>query len=291
MARKAAKMASRKKASVNKSTLKKAKSQMVWPDKLIVSRVIYSALALLLIAGMVWSYLWIEKNYQPQEDFLPIRLVEIEGTLIQVSREEIIQRLLESPTDNFNEIEGQLDKVPTSIGFLASDLELLEQQIETIAWMQNAKLRRVWPDKLHIDVKEHTAIARWNQDSLINEYGEIFTPDSIKGTEHLPLINGPEQELQQLLTSFKQVQLQLDSVELGLRVLNLNHRYSWSLELANGIQLQVGRKNLMERVERFVALYPLLQRESDLPIVKVDLRYDTGLAVQRLQDATLQASL
>jgi len=78
---------------------------------------------------------------------------------------------------------------------------------------------------------------------------------------------------------------------LQLNSLNINHRYSWSLELTNGIKLQVGRKHLLQRVERFIRLYPLLKSESDLSIEKVDLRYDTGLAVTRLETSEMQASL
>ncbi|MCP3674495.1 MAG: FtsQ-type POTRA domain-containing protein [Gammaproteobacteria bacterium] len=177
------------------------------------------------------------------------------------------------------------------LGFFSSDLELIEEQLEAISWLQKVELRRVWPDRLHIKIKEHKAIAHWNSGALINEYGGIFKPSDVTGLDTLPILSGPEQELLNMLKTFKALQELLTPIDMQLKVLNLNHRYSWSLQLANGIDLEVGRKNLIQRVERFITLYPLLKRESDLVIAKVDLRYDTGLAVTRVETSELQASL
>ena len=252
----------------------------------------YFFLGLLAIAGLVFSYLWIEKTYQSTDDLMPLRVVEIEGTLEKVTREEILEKILKGKV-------AESKSVPTDseiVGFFSSDLELMEQRLESLSWVQKVELRRVWPDKLNIKIKEQKAIARWNTKSLINEYGKLFTPVSLDGAVSLdgtalPLLTGPEEELSQLLETFRDIQKRLESIDLQLAVLNLNHRYSWSLELVNGITLQVGREHLLERVERFVSLYPLLQRESKLAIEKVDLRYDTGLAVTRVETSEMQASL
>ncbi len=228
---------------------------------------------------------------QQQADLMPIRVVEIDGTLDHVSKDEILELLLSSTDKAFIGDEKIADTNSKEIGFFSTDLLLIEQKLETIPWLQKAELRRVWPDRLQIKVKEQKAIARWNEDSLINVYGEIFTPKTIDDSLGLPMLTGPRQELKKLLDTFTELQLLLEAAELQLEVLNLNHRYSWSLVLSNGIELQVGRTHLIERVERFIALYPLLQKESKLPIAKIDLRYDTGLAVTRLETSELQASL
>lgn len=286
----ARKPTNKKSTAVNKmATRRKAADQKLVIVKRIVSRRnIYIGL-LLVISGLLATYFWLGIYEKQTKDLMPIRVVKIEGDLQQVSREQIIEQLLKEPAADFaeqNSLQGS-----EYIGFLGSNLQLLEQRLETIAWLQTAELRRVWPDKLHIKIQEQKAIARWNDDSLINQFGEMFTPERITGLEALPLLTGPDQEIQKMLQTFKELQQLLTAVELKLAVLNLNKRYSWSLQLSNGIQLQVGRKNLVERVERFIALYPLLRSESKLPIAKVDLRYDTGLAVTRLETSELQASL
>ncbi|MFT5451942.1 MAG: cell division protein FtsQ [Enterobacterales bacterium] len=250
------------------------------------AKVGYFLLGFLVIAGMVFSYLWIEKTYRSSDDLMPLRVVEIEGKLEKVTREEILEQILKGKVTGTKSIENNAEIV----GFFSSDLELMEQRLKSLPWVQKVELRRVWPDKLNIKIKEQKAIARWNAKSLINEYGQLFTPVSLDGLK-LPLLTGPEEELSQLLETFRDIQKRLESIDLQLAVLNLNHRYSWSLELVNGITLQVGREHLLDRVERFVSLYPLLQRESKLAISKIDLRYDTGLAVTRVETSEMQASL
>jgi len=280
-----------KAASTNKMATpkKKAATKTKSVFTLVSLKTVTFAVLALTITSAAIVYMLNGQAYQPSTDLMPIRVVKIEGELKYLSREQIIEQLLnESGTEitEQNKVEGS-----GYIGFLGSDLQLLEQRLEWIPWLQKAELRRIWPDRIHIKVQEQKAIARWNDDDLINKFGEIFTPETIKGFEHLPLLTGPDHELKNMLQTFKELQQLLTTVELQLEVLNLNHRYSWSLELANGIQLQVGRTDLIDRVERFIALYPLLRRESELPITKVDLRYDTGLAVTRLETSELQASL
>ena len=275
---KASKMATRKKtASVKVKRSRTMLSAKIW----IISFGIAIALAAVI------SNFWIEKSEKPATDFMPIRVVEIEGRLNHVSRDEIMAKLMHKAKNSIPGTEPEAEV----LGFFSSDLVLIEEQLETIAWLQNVELRRVWPDRLHIKIKEHKAIAHWNSEALINEYGNIFKPSDIEGLDILPMLTGPEQELSNMLETFKALQGLLTPVDMQLKVLNLNHRYSWSLQLANGIELEVGRKHLIQRVERFVALYPLLKRESDLLIAKVDLRYDTGLAVTRFETSKLQASL
>ena len=276
------KMATRKKGA----SVKEKQSQKLDRAKLLI---IVTGL-LIATAAAIYAIVPHQQFDQSSKKFMPIRLVEIEGSLIHVTRELIIAKL--KKVDNSgNDEQSDTEDSSQLDGFFSTDLQLLEQELQTIAWLQKVELRRVWPDRLRIKVKEHRAIARWNKDELINQLGEIFKPESIDGLEQLPLLTGPEEELQLLLLTFRELQQLLAPIELQLDVLNLSHRYSWSLELANGIQLQVGRKHLIQRVERFVALYPLLKSESKLAIEKVDLRYDTGLAVTRLATTELQASL
>ena len=63
----------------------------------------------------------------------------------------------------------------------------------------------------------------------------------------------------------------------------LSERFSWRLWLNNGVKLNLGRKDIGIRVQRFIDLYPEIKNSSDKEVDSVDLRYDTGLAVSWLQ--------
>jgi len=283
---------SRKTSYKQASKVKQARTEKLQLAKFLI---IASSITIAVLASVL-PYVWIEpvesvkKVEQAESDLMPIRVLEIEGKLIQVTREQITTKIINASKPQILETQPA-DQGMGIIGYFGSDLQILEERLRTLPWIQKVELRRVWPDRLRIVIKEHKAIARWNSGKLVNEYGELFLPGNLNGFEYLPLLTGPDQELERLLLTFQELQQLFTPAELQLAILNLNHRYSWSLELTNGIKLQVGRRNLMERVERFIALYPLLQRESKLPIEKVDLRYDTGLAVTRLETEERQASL
>lgn len=276
--RKPVKRKSVKKGSAPKQSVSKKFAVNV--DGIFRMKIFLGCLAILGVITSVALGIKYKDEIESTAEVLPIRFVELEGSLIHVTRQEIIEKLQKAD-----------EQSSEYIGFMESDLQQLEEKIEMIPWVQRAELRRIWPDKLRIKVKEQKAIALWNSESLINEYGALFTPSVIEDVEDLPELAGPEEELSELLDTFREIQKQLTTIDLQLKKLDLNHRYAWQLELDNGIALEIGRKNLMDRVKRFVDLYPLLKSESDLPIEKVDLRYDTGLAVLRLETSERQASL
>jgi len=297
MAKTARKMASRRPAA-SKNVHSKAESSKL---QLIMKRSFIAVISIVLVSiatnygfkDTLQHYFEESENLSSDShEMMPIRVVEVEGQLTHVTHQQILDLIL-STSDS---VAPVLEDDPTTngqpeIGYFSTDLAILEKKLETIAWLKKAEIRKVWPDRLAIKVQEQKAIAHWNHQDLINTSGEIFTPKVISDLGELPQLNGNDQELNKLLKTFKELQLLFEASKLQLKELTLNHRYSWSLVLTNGIQLQVGRTHLKQRVKRFISLYPLLQRESKLPIAKVDLRYDTGLAVTRLEPSERQASL
>ena len=70
-------------------------------------------------------------------------------------------------------------------------------------------------------------------------------------------------------------------VEGGMRIvaLRLDARGAWEIDLDNGVRVRLGRRQVDERFERFVAAaLPLVaQRSGDIDYV--DMRYTNGFAV------------
>ena len=75
----------------------------------------------------------------------------------------------------------------------------------------------------------------------------------------------------------------LATTGLAIGELSLSERFAWQLQLTNGIELNLGRQEFMDRLQRFVDVYPLLSKQDKL-IHYVDLRYDTGFAVGWQED-------
>lgn len=68
---------------------------------------------------------------------------------------------------------------------------------------------------------------------------------------------------------------------LSIDELVLSERYSWQLTLSDGVRLNLGREERVERVQRFMDVYQEIKdKQQDNKLVDyVDLRYDTGVAV------------
>lgn len=235
-----------------------------------------------------WWYTKIDAQIEKeaQEQLMPIRMVEIQGNLEQVSKNQLLEvlRLQSRKQDDGTGADQE------GINFLTTDLIDLEEQLKQIAWIYDVKVRRVWPDKLVLEVQEQDAIAYWNHDYVVNRFGETFKPETMpEGT--LPVLTGPQGDLAMMLKRFAELQLKFEAAELQLKELHLSERRSWNMKLANGTELRVGRKDLDERVNLLIDLYPLLVSENKAPIEWVDLRYDTGLSVMYMDTQQLQASI
>jgi cell division protein FtsQ len=74
------------------------------------------------------------------------------------------------------------------------------------------------------------------------------------------------------------MQMILSTGTLTVKNLVLSERFAWQVQLNNGIKLNLGRQEFINRLQRFINLYPLLQQD-ERDINYVDLRYDTGMAV------------
>ena len=70
----------------------------------------------------------------------------------------------------------------------------------------------------------------------------------------------------------------LTGAALPIDELFLSERFAWQITLQNQVRLNLGRQEFIDRLQRFVDVYPLLKQDKRA-VEYVDLRYDTGLAV------------
>jgi cell division protein FtsQ len=57
-------------------------------------------------------------------------------------------------------------------GFLSVDLDNLRAALESIPWVDRARVERSWPNGVRVFITEHVAVARWGEDGLMNTRGE-----------------------------------------------------------------------------------------------------------------------
>lgn len=162
--------------------------------------------------------------------------------------------------------------------FFSADITLVQQALEALPWVYRASVRREWPAKLRVYLQEQQPVAHWNGHSWLNVHGEAFEAPARPELEYLPQLSGPDDMGTDVLTAYAQVNSLLKINGFTLTSLSLTPRHAWHATLGNGMVLDLGREDKIARIQRFITVYPLLTKQ-DKPITRVDLRYDTGLAV------------
>jgi len=165
-------------------------------------------------------------------------------------------------------------------GFLSADLENIRAQLEALPWIYEASVRRRWPNSLEINVIEQLPIARWGEGGFLNHEGEVFQSANAEVWRDLPSLLGPAGSERELMASYQRLEELLEGVALEVNRLQMDERGQIQAVLSGDITVVLGGDEFLERVQRFVAVYQsdLAERAGD--IARVDLRYQSGLAVE-----------
>ncbi len=193
----------------------------------------------------------------------PVRRIEVVGSFQRVS-----------PLDVEQVVRTQLRG-----GFVSANLDALQRAIEGLPWVDHARVQRRWPDALAVQVTEQAASARWGSTGLLNSRGELFLKDARHVPPELPRLEGPDGSERQVAELLFQMQPRL--LEAGLRIsgLRLDPRGAWELDLANGVSVRFGRRQLQERVERFIKIGASVVASRPNDIAFLDMRYSNGFTV------------
>lgn len=210
---------------------------------------------LLLMGGLLAALV----HWEPR--LLPVRLIEVEGELHHHSSELLRQVIGER-------LRG---------GILTADLDALRAAAEDLAWVGEASMRRVWPDRLRVAVREHRPIARWNDDGLVTAEGVVFHPRTGLIPAGLPTLRGDDHRAPELAARYLRWGDELMLAGHIIETLALDSRGDWRIELITGVELRLGTLDVEQRLQRFIASAPQLEATGLLAVV--DLRYSNGFAV------------
>lgn len=216
-----------------------------------------ASVALLVMAG------WTAQRLS-DPDLLPLKSVQVEGQFDHVTSEQLKQVVAPLLTG----------------GFFHVDVEAIQAAADSLPWVKSTSVRRVWPDTVKIKVTEQVAFARWGKTALVNEQGVLFTPGLKTMPDNLPLLSGPRDSEVQLVQQLINIDELLQPLGLRIKHMILNQRRSWQLTLDNGIDVVLGRKHSLQRMQRFIQVYPTRLAAEVAHIKHVDMRYNNGFAVR-----------
>ena len=193
----------------------------------------------------------------------PIRVISMDGAFQRVS-------------------PGQIEKAVapyTQAGFMSADLDRIQRAVESVPWVDHARVERRFPNSLHVAVTEETAAARWRDSGLLNTRGRLFARTATHVPAELPRLSGPDGTELQVTQRYLSAQGRM--LEVGMRVaaMRLDERGAWELDLDSGVTVRLGRRDVDERLDRFIRTASQVIAHRLNEITYVDMRYSNGFAI------------
>ena len=165
-------------------------------------------------------------------------------------------------------------------GFFAVPLDDIQAAVNVVPWVEHADVRKHWPDVLEVRIREHRPYARWGNDRLLSQQGTLFAGGSVMDMpKGLPLLDGPDARVPDVVALYNEARERLANAG-GVRGVAVDRRGSWSITLANGTDVVLGRNDTQARLQRFAQLLPrLAAQHPGQQLTRADLRYTNGFAL------------
>lgn len=193
----------------------------------------------------------------------PLRTLRVQGELARVDRAQLQAAVLPH----------------AQRGFFAVDLRAIQRTVDRLPWVERAEVRKHWPDVLEVRIVEHRPFARWGEQQLLSEHGRLFPAGKLQTPAGLPLLDGPEGRVPEVVALYNQAREQLADAG-GVLGVALDRRGSWSISLRDGTRVVLGRNDPGARLARFAPMLPQLAAQNPhRRLVRADLRYTNGFAL------------
>lgn len=229
-------------------------------------RVWHALATVLLVAviGGVGTGVWVFAQQLLSPEVHPVESVEVKGTIRHVRERDLFMAL--APL--------------LQQGYWGVRVHQAQSAIEALEWVESALVRRSWPGRLIVSVREHEALARWSDDGLVTVDGLIFRPPAETWPQGLALLEGNAAQATLLVERYLDWRELLEELGDAPLHIQVDQRQSWRVLLNSGAMVELGRSDVEQRMRRFVDTAGLVLRATDARIMTADLRYPNGLAIR-----------
>jgi len=163
---------------------------------------------------------------------------------------------------------------------LSLDPNDVRARVQSLDWVADARVRRLWPSTIEIEIERRQAYARWQEDgqvSVIDYNGERLLAERAIDHPDLPLVvgQGAGPAAEPLLIALEN----LPQLRERLRALVRVGDRRWNVELESGTTIALpeeGAPHALEQLEGLQAQHALLDR----PLTQIDMRAPGRVAVR-----------
>lgn len=217
------------------------------------AHLLFSMAIVLTLGGLAWR--------AAQLDMFEVRGIDVVGDVNHVTREQVEAIV-------FGEMEGT---------FFTVNLRAAQVAFEKLPWVRRVDVRRHWPNRLEVVIEEHRAFARWGNSALVNDHGEVFEGAS---NERLPQFDGPDGSNVAVMENYLRFNDALKRIGRHIDKINVSRRLAWRLHVDDGTVIELGRDQVVTRLDAYVAAYGRSVARLKGKALHVDLRYANGFSVR-----------
>lgn len=207
-----------------------------------------------------------------QRPYFSLRAIEVRGELQHVTSASVRAA-----------IAGRLKG-----NYFTMRLDETRRVLETVPWVAQASVRRIWPDRLHVTLVEHRALGVWSDGRLLADSGELFVANPAEAEIHgpLPAFEGPAAVAHDAARRYYEFAAMLAPLGMRIAAIDVSERRSWAVDAAGvdgtATRLELGRDTdgiaLSDRLAQIVAAYPMVAARVGGAPQSIDARYPNGLA-------------
>ena len=196
---------------------------------------------------------------------------------------------------------AEVEQAVASVGrghILLTDIRAVSDAVEELSWVKSARVTRVWPDALRIDIDRYRAVAIWEDGRLVASDGRLFTAndESIERLAQMPLFTGDPSYSAQAAAYLPAFREAVAGMKARLKSVNVSFRGSWSVTAESqtmpSVTIELGRAfttaTPVEKLKRVVKHYGYLCRVMQGYPQKIDARYRDAFAAQLPNRASVE---
>lgn len=203
---------------------------------------------------------------------LPIETIQLTGTFQHINQQEVEATL--------RPFVGE--------GFFSLDIQKVRNSLSQKSWTESVSIRRVWPDRMEIQIVEKKPVARWDRDHLLSDKAQIFQAEA-EAFQNLPRVYGANVDPETVLSQYYKIAQQFQTLDETISEINIDSRGSVGIELAGGFKIKLGRENVDHKIARLVSIYAQNIKPRRAEIHQLDLRYSNGFTVGWKKEALIDS--
>tara|TARA_A100001011_G_scaffold229121_1_gene237259 strand:- start:738 stop:1496 length:759 start_codon:yes stop_codon:yes gene_type:complete len=184
---------------------------------------------------------------------------------------------------------------------LTTDLGPIYKSVLSHPWIKEATVRRIWPNKILVNLVEHNIIGVWSDGRFVTQAGKLLQFDKLQSESinkekncFLLKLDGPNETVTAVLDRARMISKKASKVGLQTTGVQLTSQYDWRVFFSNGMKMELGGENLEtpleKRLDNFFNSIEWVRKKIKNDLISVDLRYAHGFAFEESKISSIKTT-